>query len=123
MAEKNTWHYERLNEEGRVITAPVNDTEGKYTGGRIVYGVEAWLDENPEEARRLGWVKHITHSTKEIEYDRATQYLARQVRVIDDYTVEDVYHIMNKSAEMMRLEELRIDDWDVYDDEGTIVWR
>lgn len=103
------WYYERL-EEGKVKRAPTNDLDGKITG-RHVYGLQAWLDENPEERKRLGYIKHIFHSTKDIEYDRATQYLARYARTIDEYTIEDEYHIMDKSEEMMRLEEIGYHGW------------
>lgn len=103
--EMPKWYYEKLDEEGKLKRAPINDYDGKVTG-HIVFGVQAWFDENPEERMRLGWIKHIIHSAKDIEYDHSTQYLVKQVKTIDAYTVEDVYHPMNKSAEMMRLEEL-----------------
>lgn len=68
--------------------------------------MKAWFDENPEERKRRGWVKHIVHSTKDIEYNRQTQYLVPSVRTIDEFTVEDEYHILDKSEEQMRLNEL-----------------
>jgi hypothetical protein len=120
MAEKNNWYYEKLDEQGKLRSAPSNDYDGKITG-RIVFGVQAWFDENPEERIARGWVKHITHKTKDIEYDRATQYLVRQVKTVDAHTVEDVYHVANKSEEMMRLEELR-DKGSWWDDDDVLVW-
>lgn len=106
MAEKNKWSYQKLDTEtGKIKYAPINDFDGSVTG-HIVYGVSAWFDENPEERKRLGWVKHIQHETKDIEYNKRTQYLVKSVKQIDEYTVEDEYHVMDKSEEMMRLEEL-----------------
>ena len=99
------WEYEKLDENGKIKYCPINDYDGKITG-HIVFGVKAWFDENPEERKRLGWVKHIHHDTKNIEYNKRTQYLKRGTKQIDEYTVEDVYHVMDKSEEMMRLEEL-----------------
>ena len=103
MAEK--WEYEKLDENNKIKYLPMNDYDGKITG-HIVFGVKAWMDENPEERKRLGWVKHIHHDTKDIEYNKRTQYLKRSTKQIDEYTVEDVWYIMDKSEEMMRLEEL-----------------
>jgi len=120
MAETNNWYYEKLDEQGKLRSAPINDYDGKITG-RIVFGVKEWFDENPEERIARGWVKHITHKTKDIEYDRATQYLVKQVKTVDAHTVEDVYHVANKSEEMMRLEELR-DKGLWWDDDDVLVW-
>ena len=106
MAERQTWYYEKLDPEtGRIKHAPVNDYDGKITG-RIVFGVKQWFDENPEERKRLGWIKHITHDAKGIEFNRQTQYLVDAVRTIDEYTVEDDFKVVDKSEERMRLEEI-----------------
>ena len=106
------WTYEKLDENGKIKAVPINDFDGSVTG-HIVFGVKAWFDENPEERKRLGWIKHIHKETKDIEYNRRTQYLVRSIRQIDEWTVEDEYHIMDKSEEMMRLEELtRGGDWE-----------
>lgn len=110
MADNNNWGYEKLDENGKVKYAPMNDYDGKITG-HIVFGVAAWFDENPEERKRLGWVKHIHHKTKDIEYNKRTQYLVHSIKRIDEYTIEDEYHIMDKSEEMMRLEELTQNSW------------
>lgn len=122
MAEKEKWDYQKLDEEtGKIKYAPFNDYDGSVTG-HIVFGVQAWFDENPEERKRLGWIKHIRHETKDIEYNRRTQYLVPSIKQVDEYTVEDEYHVMDKSEEMMRLEELTRDGaWDFYDDD-VIVW-
>ena len=110
MAEPK-WTYQKLDENGRIKYAPPNDFDGSITG-HIVFNVTAWFDENPEERKRLGWVKHIQHDTKDIEYNRRTQYLVNAIKQIDEYTVEDDWKIMDKSEEMMRLEELtRGGDW------------
>lgn len=115
MAEKLRWGYERLKEDGKIEYAPSNDYDGKITG-HIVFGVKEWFDENPEERIRLGWIKHIYHETKDIEYDRHSQYLVKQVAQIDEYTVEDQYHILDKSEEMMRIQELTNSYWDTFED-------
>ena len=101
----DTWDYEKLDENYKIKHAPSNDYDGSVTG-RIVFNVAAWFDENPAERIRLGWIKHIHPDTKSVEYNRQSQYLVKSIRQIDEYTVEDVYHVMDKSEEMMRLEEL-----------------
>ena len=105
MADEPKWCYEKLDEKGRVKTAPMNDADAKITG-RHVFGLKAWFDENPEERKRLGWIKHIRHSTKDIEYDHATQYLINVPKRLDEWTIEDEWRIMEKSEEQMRLSEL-----------------
>ena len=106
MADKEPkWHYEKLNEKGQREWAPPNDADGKITG-RHVFGLKFWFDENPEERIRLGYIKHIEHDAKDIEYDHATQYLINAVKRVDDYTVEDDWKIMDMSPEQMRLAEL-----------------
>ena len=117
MAE--TWDYEKLDENNKIKFCPMNDYDGKITG-HIVFGVKAWFDENPEERKRLGWVKHIHHDTKDIEYNRGTQYLKRSTKQIDEYTVEDEWYVMDKSEEMMRLEELTRGG--IWGDDDGIVW-
>ena len=121
MPDEPNWYYEKLEADGKVKSAPPSDLDAKITG-RHVYGLRAWFDENPEERIRLGWVKHITHKTKDIEYNKQTQYLQREIRNIDEYTVEDVYRIMDKSEEQMRLEELMSGTEWGYDDGTVITW-
>lgn len=100
-----SWTYEKLDENLNLVDCPMKDTDGSVTG-HIVFGVKAWFDEHPEERKRLGWIKHIRHDRSEIDYDPQTQILISSTRAIDEYTVEDVYHVINKSEEMMRLEEM-----------------
>ena len=119
MAEPK-WDYQKLDENGRIKYAPTNDFDGSITG-HIVFNVTAWFDENPEERKRLGWVKHIRHDTKDIEYNRQTQYLINATKQIDEYTVEDDWKIMDKSEEMMRLEELTGPTW-VFNDNNIIMY-
>lgn len=118
MAEELTWTYEKLSEDGKIesVGPNKNDFDGKITG-KIVFGVKEYFDENPTERIRLGWTKHIHHKTKDIEYDHQTQYLVRGIRTIDAYTVEDEWKVMDKSAEMMRLQELNRGDWFFSDDD------
>lgn len=98
------WTYEKLQEDGKikVISTNVNDFDAKITG-KYVFGVKAYFDENPEEARRLGWMKHIQHNIdKWVQYNKQTQYLAKSTKNIDEYTYEDVYHVLDKTEDMMR---------------------
>lgn len=103
------WNYEKLDENYNLVDAPANDTDGKITG-HIVLNLKAWFDENPAEARRLGWTKHIHHSGAEIAemcpHNAQTQYIVVTTRQVDDFTVEDNYRAMDKSEEMMLLEEM-----------------
>lgn len=113
MADKKpTWFYEKLQEDGKVKAVHINqnDYDGKITG-HFVFGVKEWFDEHPEERKRLGWVKHITHDTKDIEYNKQSQYLMEEVKVIDEYTCEDVYHVMYKTEDMMRNQEISNLEW------------
>lgn len=102
--------YIRLKEDGSLEHCPTFDYDGRVTG-KIVVNVPAYFDENPDEARRLGWTKRITHDSKEIreivgEWNPQSQYLVVSQRQVDEWTVEDVYHVMDKSEEMMAHEEL-----------------
>ena len=102
--------YMRLKEDGTIEHCPTYDYDGKITG-KIVVNVQAYFDDNPDERKRLGWIKHIEHTKDEIaeqvgEWDKQRQYLVRSLKTIDEWTVEDVYHVMDKSEEMMLLEEI-----------------
>lgn len=101
MAE--SWTYEKVNADSGLDSCPVNDLDGSVTG-HIVFCVKQWFDENPDERIRLGWVKHILR--EEPEYNPQTQFLTKTTRRVDDNTIEDVYHVIDKSEEMMLLEEV-----------------
>ena len=119
--EELKWYYEKLNDKGQVERAPLNDPDGKITG-RHIFNLPAWFDENPEERIRLGYVKHITHPVKDIEYNRRTQYLVNALKRIDAHTVEDDWKILDMSEEQMRMSELRVGiEW-LDDDSVGIVY-
>ena len=103
------WTYERLDENGNIQHCPANDVTGEVTG-RIVIGVKQWFDENPEERIARGWIKHIKYEYKEVRemypFDLQTQVLVQSIRNIDEHTIEDVYHVLDKSEEAMLLEEV-----------------
>ena len=105
-----TWTYERLKEDGTIEYLPINDTDGSITG-KIILGVKQWFDENPDEYKARGWIKHIQHSDEEIkeiigDYNPQTQYITTTQKMIDEYTVEDTYNVGDKSEEMLLFEEL-----------------
>ena len=106
MSEEKKWRYEKLNPEtGKLELCPMNDLDGTETG-KIILNVHAYFDENPDERIRLGWTKHIEHDAKDMDYNPQSQYLVHSLKQVDDYTVEDVYHVMDKTEDMMLLEEL-----------------
>lgn len=107
-----TYHYEKWNEEEKRLESIFsdfnNDPDGHITG-IVVMNVKAWFDENPEERKRLGWIKHYTYEKPEdtgVEYDPQTQYYTIMQRKIDEYTVEDVYYVKDKSEEQLLFEEM-----------------
>lgn len=119
MAEQK-WRYEKLDAEtGKIKNAPINDMDGKITG-RIVYGLKAWFDENPEERIRLGWTKHLYTEIKDLEYNRQTQYFMTSTRQIDAYTVQDEYHILDKTEDMLLREELGA--YESYGEDGIVFY-
>lgn len=99
------WTYEKLDEKGKIKYCPQNDFDGKITG-HIVIGVKQWFDENPAERIRLGWIKHIYADCKAVEYNKQTQYLIKSQRQVDEYTIEDVYHVLDKTEEQMLFEDM-----------------
>ncbi len=114
--------YEKYKEDGTLQYCPANDYDGSITG-HIVINVRAWFDENPEERIRLGWIKHIKYEQedlKKIEYDPQTQYLIVTTRAIDEYTIEDEYHTIEKSEEMMALEEM-LEVMNIYVPAGHVI--
>lgn len=125
-----TWTYEKLDEDLKRKSLPTNDTDGKITG-RIVFGLKAWMDENPEERKRLGWIKHVHWEKKELDErwpcNHRNQYRLLSPKYVDEYTIEDDYHIIDKTEELMLLEEMlqTVDGgriWDNDDSTGGIVF-
>lgn len=118
-----TWDYEKLDENGKKISVSnyTIDSKKEYTG-QFVFNVKAWFDEHPDEAIARGWTKHIHYTPEEIKerwpHDEQTQIRVRATRRIDAHTIEDVYYVMDKSEEMMRLQEMLtvVDAFGVYDD-------
>lgn len=99
------YNYEKLSENGKIKTCPLNDVDGSVTG-RIVFGVSNWFDENPEERKRLGWIKHILADEKAIVYNKQTQYLQKTTRQVDEWTVEDQLQVVDKDEDMLLMEEM-----------------
>lgn len=102
------WRYERLGEDGKVesVGSYTNDLERKYTGQYII-NVKAYFDENPDFWKSHGWTKHIFYNMQDgIEYNRQTQFLVWSQRQVDEYTIEDVYHILDKSEDQLAFEEM-----------------
>lgn len=103
MAESYT--YVKYDENYKVKYLPQNDYDRAITG-KIVYNLRAYFDENPEEWKRLGWIKHIHPDRDGIEYNKQTQYLEVTQRQIDPWTITDEYHVMDVTEEMMRYAEM-----------------
>lgn len=102
------YEYEKYDEDFKTHWCPINDNDGSITG-HIVIGVKQWFDENPEERKRLGWIKHISYDKPQdagIEYDPQTQYVIVTKEMPDEYTMVDVFHVMDKSEEQMLFEEM-----------------
>lgn len=103
------WTYEKIDENYETVRCPMNDSKGEITG-KVVLNLKAYFDENPEERIALGWIKHLHPDRDEIEFDEQTQYIVTSIREIDAHTVEDVYHVLDKSEERMLIEELMGND-------------
>lgn len=103
--------YEKLDENYKMKYCPAHDYDGSVTG-HIVINVKAWFDENPEERKRLGWIKHLYYESNEEllsdlpDWDPASQYLVAGTEKVDEWTVKDVYYTIDKTEEMMLLEEM-----------------
>ena len=121
------YRYQRVDEEGRLQFCPLNDYDGKITGtGLCIIGLKAWFDENPEERKRLGWIKHWEYEKpSEIaedlpEYDPTKHYLAKWTVWVDEYTTKDKYYIIEKTDEMMAMEEM-LEAMNLYVPTGTML--
>lgn len=118
-------YYEKLDEKMDLIRCPQDDKDGsivqKMVNGvpLVVLNVPIYFDEHPEERKRLGWVKHITHDPEtEVEYNKQTQFLVKSTVPVDEYTVEDTYHVLDKSEEQLAFEDML----SVATGEGSIMW-
>lgn len=116
--DNSKWVYEKLGDDGKIKTIAdyTNDANGEYTGRHII-NVKAWFDENPEERKRLGWIKHIEHSQKEIAYNPQTQFVITTNRQVDEWTIKDELHVIDKSEDQLAFEEMLSVAWG-----GTIVF-
>lgn len=103
------WEYLRLREDDTMQHCPAVDADGAVTG-HIVIGVKAWFDEHPEERIALGWTKHIMYDYDEIKerwpHNPQTQVLVRTTKQVDEWTIEDEYHVLEKSEEALLMEEI-----------------
>ena len=99
------WTYEKMGDDGNIKYCPVNDPNGEITG-KFIMNLREYFDENPAERIRLGWIKHIRHDPAEILYNKQTHYLIGSNIKVDEYTIEDNYHVFEKTEEMMLLEEM-----------------
>lgn len=93
-------------ENGVIKLLPINDPDGKVVPGKHIINLKEWMDENPEERKKLGWIKQIHRDPKEIVYNKQTQYLQRYSRQIDPYTIQNEYIVVDKAEEMMLLAEM-----------------
>lgn len=99
------WTYEKIGENHEPQTLPRNDWDGEITG-KIIIDLKSYFDENPELRKQLGWIKHIRFDVDDIDYDSQTQKVMLSSKKVDDYTIEDEYHIIDKTEEQMLYEEL-----------------
>lgn len=105
------YRYEKYDEEKQrmeQVSHFTNDVDGSITGHRVM-DVASWFDENPEERKRLGWIKHIWYDKPEdtgVEFNQQTQFYVIETRTIDEYTVEDVYHVKDKSEDQLLFEQM-----------------
>ena len=47
-------------ENGVIKLLPINDPDGKVVPGKHIINLKEWMDENPEERKKLGWIRYIT---------------------------------------------------------------
>ena len=116
----SSYYYERMGEDFEMQSCPIDDKDGSITKQAIVYAdgsvgyksilnVPKFFDENPEIRKALGWVKHITYDDKEIQEEwphTQSQFVVKTIKQIDEYTIEDEYHVLDKSEEQMAFEEM-----------------
>ena len=104
------WHYEKLDKDGKLKQCPINDLKAEETG-KFIINLPQYFDENPEERIQRGWIKHYTKTVKEIkeeiQFDPVSQFVVSTPRMIDEYTCEDEYHVIDKSEEQLAFEEMQ----------------
>ena len=115
------YSYEKYDENMKPQLCPANDYDGAITG-HYVMSIRLWFDENPEERKRLGWIKHLQPTPKQagVEYNPQTQNINLSQRMIDEYTMEDIYFVTEKSEEQMLLEEM-LESMNLYVPTGKVV--
>lgn len=104
---KKYWVYEKLDENYKPLLLPINDNDGSITG-KIIINLQSYFDENPELRKSLGWVKHIKIQLEKNDYDSQTQRVIFSSKRIDEFTIEDECHFIDKTEEQMLYEELQI---------------
>lgn len=121
------YRYEKLDENGRKQFCPINDYDGTISGtGNCIIGLKFWFDENPEARKQLGWVKHLYYKDmNEIledvpDYDPVLHYLSLSTENIDEYTIKDRYRLVNKTEEMLEMEEM-LETMNLYVPNGTMI--
>ena len=121
------YRYQKLDENNNIQYCPINDYDGSITGiGHCIIGLKAWFDENPEERKRLGWIQHWEYENmKEVkkdlpDYDPVRHYLMKSEVTVDQYTTKDKYVIIEKTEEMLELEE-KLEIMNLYVPTGTMI--
>lgn len=100
------FYYEKRNPLTLALErAPMDDKDGSITGYPRI-GLARWFNENPEKRKELGYIKHLVPDINDIEYNHQTQFIMTDVAQVDEWTVTDVYHVRNKSEEMLWFEEM-----------------
>ena len=106
MAKEITYRYEKWDAEKMEIIYCPQDDKDKSVTGKFTLNVPRYFDWYPEERIRLGWIKHITHTNEDVEYNKQTQFIVWTTKQIDPYTIEDEPHIMTKSEDQLAFEEM-----------------
>lgn len=103
----NNWKYEKYDKDFNRTACPMNDKDGSITG-KVIINLKAYFDENPDERKKLGWIKHYYYDIEEIEemYDKQTQYYETKSKIIDDYTMVDEVMVFDKTEDMLAHEEM-----------------
>lgn len=101
-----TYTYEKYDDNDEIISCPQDDKDASITG-KFVINVPRWFDENPDQRIALGWIKHLHPEIKDcVEYNPQTQFVVQSTQIVDEYTVTDAYHVLDKSEEQLAFEEM-----------------